>query len=153
MAKRFGATVVVDRPIEEVFDFLADGENDKKFSSRIVEIAKTTDGPPGVGTVYASTAKDGGIKAKHEFELTQFEAPRLIRWKELSKGPVVVAEGGYDLVPAGTGTELTFFNEIEGRGFGALIAGFALRSARKGADDFANSIKQAIEASFGAASG
>jgi hypothetical protein len=73
MAKRFGATVVVDRPIEEVFDFLADGENDKKFSSRIVEIAKTTDGPPGVGTVYASTAKDGGIKAKHEFELTQFE--------------------------------------------------------------------------------
>ena len=38
MAGRFGATIVIDRPIDEVFAFLADGENDKRFSSRIVEI-------------------------------------------------------------------------------------------------------------------
>jgi hypothetical protein len=48
--------------LPDQLDFLADGGNDKKFSSRIIEIAKTTDGPPGVGTVYASTAKDGGIR-------------------------------------------------------------------------------------------
>jgi uncharacterized protein YndB with AHSA1/START domain len=147
MDKRFGATTTIDRPIGEVFAFLADGENDKKFSARIVEISKATDGPPGVGTVFASTAKDGGIKAKHEFELTEFEVPTKIRWKELSKGPVVVTEGGYDLVAEGEGTKLTFFNELEGRGFGKLIAGFALRSAHKGADDFAASIKRAVEAS------
>jgi uncharacterized protein YndB with AHSA1/START domain len=145
MAKRFGATVTIDRPIDEVFAFLANGENDKRFSSRIIEIAKTTDGPPGVGTIFASTAKDGGIKAKHEFELTEFEAPTKIRWKELSKGPVVTVEGGYDLALAGTSTELTFFNELEGRGLGVLIAGLAVRSARRGADDFARSIKAAIE--------
>ena len=75
MAGRFGATVVIDRPIEEVFAFLADGENDPKFSSRVLEIAKRTDGPPGVGTVYASTVKDAGMKTKREFELTEFEAP------------------------------------------------------------------------------
>lgn len=147
MAERFGATVVVDRPIEAVFAFLVNGENDKKFSSRIIEIAKTTDGPPGVGTVFVSTAKDMGLKAKHEFELTEVEAPTKIRWKELSKGPVVIPNGGYDLEPSGEGTKLTFFNELKGRGLGTLIVGFALRSARKGADDFANSIKQAIEAS------
>jgi carbon monoxide dehydrogenase subunit G len=147
MAKRFGATVTIDRPIEEVFAFLADGENDKKFSSRIVEIAKTSDGPPAVGTTYASTAKDGGIKAKHEFELTVFETPTRLRWKELSKSPVYVTEGGYDLEPAGAGTELTFFNDLEGRGIGNLIAPLALRSARKGADDFARAIKQAVEGS------
>ena len=53
---------MIDRPIDEVFAFLADGENDKKFSARVLEIAKTTDGPPGVGTLYASTVKDGGVK-------------------------------------------------------------------------------------------
>ena len=37
---RFGATVVIDRPIDEVFAFLADGENDPKFSSRVLEIAQ-----------------------------------------------------------------------------------------------------------------
>ena len=62
MAGRFDTTVVIDRPIEEVFAFLADGENDPKFSPRVLEISKTTDGPPGVGTVYASTVKDAGVK-------------------------------------------------------------------------------------------
>jgi uncharacterized protein YndB with AHSA1/START domain len=150
MAERFGATTVIGRPPEEVFAFLADGENDKKFSARIVAIEKKTDGPPGAGTVYVSTAKDGGIKADHEFELTEFEPSTRIRWKELSRStPVVVPVGGYDLAPAdGGGTELIFFNELEGRSFfGRLIRGFALRSARKGADDFAAAIKRAIEAS------
>jgi uncharacterized protein YndB with AHSA1/START domain len=147
MAGRFGATVVIDRPIEEVFAFLADGENDKKFSSRVIEIAQTTDGAPGVGTVYASTVKDAGVKTRREFKLTEFEAPTRIRWTELSKNPVVVPEGGYDLEPAGAGTQLTFFNELRGRGLGLLIAGFALRSARKGADEFAQAIKTAVESS------
>jgi uncharacterized protein YndB with AHSA1/START domain len=147
MAGQFGATVVIDRPIEEVFAFLADGENDKKFSARVLEIAKTTDGPSGLGTIYASTVKDAGVKTKREFKLTEFEAPTKIRWTELSKNPVVVPEGGYDLAPAGDGTQLTFYNVLEGRGFGKLIAGFALRSARKGADDFVHAIKVAVEAS------
>jgi carbon monoxide dehydrogenase subunit G len=147
MAERFGATVTVERPIEQVFDFLADGENDPKFSPRVVEIAKKTDGAPGKGTIYASTVKDAGMKTQREFELTEFERPTRIRWRELSKNAVTVPEGGYDLEPAGEGTSLSFFNELEGHGFGKLVAGFALRSARKGADDFAASIKRAVEAS------
>jgi uncharacterized protein YndB with AHSA1/START domain len=144
---QFGATVVIDRPIDEVFAFLADGENDPKFSARVIEIAKTTDGPPAVGTIYASTVKDAGMKSKREFKLTEFVPPTRIRWSELSHNAVVVPEGGYDLAPAGDGTELTFFNVLQGRGLGVLIAGLALRSARKGADAFAQSIKVAVEAS------
>jgi uncharacterized protein YndB with AHSA1/START domain len=146
MAGRFGATVVIDRPIDEVFAFLADGENDPKFSSRVLEIAKTTAGPPGVGTVYASTVKDAGMKTKREFELTEFEAPTKIRWAETSKNLVMASEGGYDLTPEGDGTSLAFFNVLEGHGPGVLFAGLALRSARKGADAFARAIKTAVEA-------
>jgi uncharacterized protein YndB with AHSA1/START domain len=149
MAGRFGSTVVIDRPIDEVFAFLADGENDTKFSARVLEIAKTTDGPIGVGTVYASTVKDGGIRFKREFKLTEFEPPSKIRWTEVSTGPVITPEGGYDLAPAGDGkTELTFYNVLEPHNaLGKVITGFALRSARAGADAFAQSIKAAVEAS------
>jgi carbon monoxide dehydrogenase subunit G len=63
MANRFEGTAHIDRPIEEVFAFLADGTNDPKFSPRVQEITKKTDGPPGVGTVYASTVKDAGKRA------------------------------------------------------------------------------------------
>ena len=147
MAGRFEATVVIDRPIEEVFAFLADGENDPKFSPRVLEISKTSDGPPGVGTVYASTVKDAGMTTRREFKLTEFEPPTRIRWAELSKNIVVATEGGYDLEPAGEGkTKLPVFNVLAGRGIGKLIAPLALRSARKGAADFGRAIKTAVEA-------
>lgn len=148
MAGKFEATIVIDRPIEEVFAFLADGENDPKFSPRVQEIAKATDGPPGVGTIYKSTVKDAGMTTKREFELTEFEQPTKIRWSERSKNLVTASEGGYDLAPAGDGaTRTTIHNVLEGHGFGKLLAPLALRSARKGADDFAKSIKAAVEAS------
>ena len=147
MAGRFEATAVIDRPIEEVFAFLADGENDPKFSPRVLEIAKTTDGPPGVGTVYASTVKDAGVKTKREFKLTEFEPPTRIRWTEVSENLVTAPEGGYDLAPEGTGTRVTIYNVLEGHGVGKPIAPLALLSARKGADDFGNAIKTAVEAS------
>jgi carbon monoxide dehydrogenase subunit G len=147
VAERFGASVVIDRPIEEVFAFLADGENDTKFSARVIEISKMTDGASGKGTIYKSTVKDAGFKTKREFELTEFEAPTRIRWTERSKNLVTAPVGGYDLTPDGQGTRLTFFNELEGHGLGKLLAGFALGSARKGAEDFAQAIKRAVEAS------
>jgi uncharacterized protein YndB with AHSA1/START domain len=145
---RFGATVVIDRPIEQVFAFLANGENDTKFSTRVLEISQTTDGAPGLGTTYASTVKDGGVKFKREFKLTEFEAPTKIRWSEVSTGPVVTPEGGYDLEPVGEAqTQVSFYNVIVPHTFvGKLVVGPALRSARKGADDFAQSIKRAVEA-------
>jgi uncharacterized protein YndB with AHSA1/START domain len=147
MAGRFEATVVIDRSIDEVFAFLADGENDPKFSPRVLKIAKKTDGPPGVGTVYASTVKDAGMKTEREFKLTEFESPSRIRWTETSKNLVSAPEGGYDLAPEGSGTRVTIYNVLEGHGLGKVIAPLALRSARSGADGFGNAIKAAVEAS------
>jgi uncharacterized protein YndB with AHSA1/START domain len=147
MSGRFEATTVIDKPIEEVFAFLADGENDPKFSPRVLEIRKTTDGPPGVGTRFASTVKDAGMKTKREFEYTEFEPPTRIRWAERSKNLVTASEGGYDLVPDENGTRLSVFNVLEGHGVGKLFAPLALSAARKDADAFAGRIKQAVEAS------
>jgi uncharacterized protein YndB with AHSA1/START domain len=147
MAKhRFEGSAVIDRPIEEVFAFLADGENDKKFSPRVQEIRRTTDGPVGVGTVFASTVKDAGMTTKREFELTEVVEPTRIRWTERSKNAVTVPVGGYDLTPQDGGTRMTIFNEFEGHGFGKAIVGFAARSAQKNADGMAAAIKRAVEA-------
>ena len=148
MAGRFEATTVIDRPPEEVFAFLADGANDPKFSPRVQEITKTTDGPTGVGTVYLSTVKDAGMTTKREFEITEFQAPTRIRWAERSKNTVTAPEGGYDFAPEGDGTRLTVYNVLQGNGLlGRLIGPLALRAARKDADAFAARIKAAVEAS------
>ncbi len=147
MDNGFEVTTVIDRPIETVFAFLAEGTNDPTFSPRVQEISKVTGGPVGVGTVFASTVKDGGMKTRREFELTEFEAPTKIRWTERSKNVVTVPSGGYDLSSEGATTRVRLFNELAGHGLGRLIVGFALKSARKGADEFGAAIKQAVEAS------
>jgi carbon monoxide dehydrogenase subunit G len=146
VANSFSGSAVIDRPPEQVFDFLADGTNDPKFSPRVLEIEKTTDGPTGIGTIYRSTVKDAGVKTEREFEITEFERPSKIRWSERSQNMITVPNGGYDLEPAGSGTRVTIFNEFEGHGFGKAVLPLALRSARKGADDFAAAIKRAVEA-------
>ena len=87
------------------------------------------------------------MTTQREFELTAVDAPTKIRWAERSKNAVTAPEGGYDLTPVGDGTEVSFYNVLEGHGFGKVVAPLALRSARKGAQDFANAIKRAIEAS------
>ena len=101
MANEFSGSAVIERPIADVFAFLADGTNDPKFSPRVQQISKTTDGPIGVGTVFESTVKDAGMKTTRKFELTEFDAPTRIRWTERSKNMVTVPEGGYDLEPSG----------------------------------------------------
>ena len=148
MAHDWSATTTINRPIDQVFAFLADGTNDTKFSPRVQEIKKLTDGPPGVGTVYSSTVKDAGVKTSREFKLSEFDPPTKIRWTELTKNAITVPDGGYDLEPAGDGaTRMTILNTFEGHGFGKAILPFALRGAKKDADAFAGRIKDAVEAS------
>ena len=148
MAHGFSATTTINKPINEVFAFLAAGTNDPKFSPRVQQIEQTTDGAPGVGTVFKSTVKDAGMTSQREFKYTEFEQPTKIRWTETSKNSVTVPDGGYDLEPAGdAATTVTIHNNFEGHGFGKVIVGLASRAAKKDADAFAGRIKAAVEAS------
>lgn len=148
MAGQFEGTVEIDRPVAEVFAFLAAGVNDPKFSPRVQRIEKTTDGPVGVGTVFASTVKDAGLTSTREFRITSFEEPTKIRWAEQTKNLVTATEGGYDLTDLGDGrTRLRVFNVLQGHGIGKVLAGFALKAAQKDAPAFAGRIKAAVEAS------
>jgi carbon monoxide dehydrogenase subunit G len=147
MAHQFTGSAVIERPIDEVFAFLADGTNDLKFSPRVQEIRKTTDGPIGVGTVFESKVKDAGVTTSRTFELTTFDAPTKIRWAERSKNMITVPDGGYDLEKVTDAqTKVTIHNTFEGHGFGKLIVGFATRAAVKDAPAFAERIKSAVEA-------
>jgi hypothetical protein len=142
----FEGTIVIDRPIEEVFDYLAEGTNDPKFSPRVLEIAKTPEGATAVGTVFDSTVKDAGMKSTRKFEITALDRPTRIRWVERSKNLITVPRGGYDLSPVGDAqTQLTVFNEFSGHGVGKLLMPIAVRGARADAGNFAARIKSAVE--------
>lgn len=146
MSGQFEATVEVDRPVEEVFAYLADGRNDPQFSPRVLKIDRIPDTPTAVGTIFRSTVKDAGMKTAREFRITALEAPVKIRWAEVSKNSVMAREGGYDLeaLPSG-GTRVRIFNVLEGHGVGKLLVGLAVAAARKDAPGFGARIKAAAE--------
>ncbi|MEV5905999.1 SRPBCC family protein [Streptomyces sp. NPDC052127] len=149
MSGQFEATVEVDRAVEEVFAYLADGRNDPQFSPRVLKIERIPDAPTAVGTVFRSTVKDAGMKTAREFRITALEAPAKIRWAEASKNSVTVREGGYDLEPLpGGGTRVRIFNVLEGHGVGKLLVGLALAAARKDAPGFGSRIKTAAESAI-----
>jgi hypothetical protein len=148
MSGQFEGTAEIDRPIDEVFAYLADGENDPKFSPRVLRIDKKPAGPTQVGTVFSSTVKDAGMKSSREFRITVLDVPSTIRWSEQSRNAVTVTEGGYDLqeLPDGR-TRMRIFNTLEGHGIGKLLVGLALSAARKDSAAFVQRIKQAVESS------
>ncbi|WP_405859552.1 SRPBCC family protein [Streptomyces sp. NBC_00090] len=149
MPGQFEATVDVDRPIDDVFAFLADGHNDPEFSPRVLRIERIPDSPTAVGTVFRSTVKDAGMKTAREFRVTALEAPVRIRWAEVTKNSVTASEGGYDLEALTEGrTRVRIFNVLEGHGLGKLLVGLALAAARKDAPDFGARIKGAAEAAI-----
>ncbi|MET7538997.1 SRPBCC family protein [Streptomyces sp. NPDC055059] len=146
MSGQFEATFVVDRPVDEVFEYLADGRNDPQFSPRVLKIERVPDTPTNVGTVFRSTVKDAGMRTAREFRITALDAPLKIRWAEVSKNSVMAREGGYDLEPLSDArTQVRIFNVLEGHGIGKLLVGLALSAARKDADGFGARIKAATE--------
>jgi len=50
-------TIRVERPISEVFEFLADLENIPKWNYYVLNVRKLSDGPIGIGTTYHQVRK------------------------------------------------------------------------------------------------
>jgi len=116
----FENTVIIRRPVEDVFAFLADFENVPAWNSAIVETRKVSPGPVGVGTTYRQT-RSVPRRSEEAFEVTVFEpASRLEVQGEL--GPFR-ARVRYALEPAGSGTRLT--NAVDLGSSGLLTPGGA----------------------------
>ncbi|MEU3197427.1 SRPBCC family protein [Streptomyces sp. NPDC006996] len=148
MSTQFEVVIDIDRPIEDVFAYLADGRHDPEFSPRVLEIEKSPDGATQVGTVFHSTVKDVGMRSRRDFEIRELAAPHRIRWHEVSHNSVTADEGGYDLEPtADGGTRVRLFNVLEGHGLGKVLLPLAGSAARKDAPAFGRRIKTAVEAS------
>jgi carbon monoxide dehydrogenase subunit G len=99
----FENTVIIRRPVEEVFAFLADFENVPKWNDAIVETTKTSPGPVGVRTTYRQT-RSVPTRSEERFEVTVFEPPRRLEVQG-QIGPFR-ARISYLLEPTGSGTRL-----------------------------------------------
>lgn len=97
----FEMSVVIDRPVDEVFAVLADLDNDPTWRREWVDATKTSEGPPGVGARVRLGGQLLRWRIEAEYEITEYEPNRMAAWKTV-RGPlpltfwrkVEAAEGG-----------------------------------------------------------
>jgi len=99
-------SITINRPISEVFAYVADGENGPKWRSGKIEVKHASG--EGVGAIYKQTVPGPrGRRVQADYEITAFQAPKRLDFKAIA-GPVRPT-GSYVLSTPGEGkTKLTF---------------------------------------------
>ncbi len=74
---RVEVSVVIERPIEEVFAYVADPENLPEWASTVLEVHKDGSGLLQEGQTFTSVGKFLGRRLEMPFEVSAHEPPRL----------------------------------------------------------------------------
>ncbi len=142
---RLESSVTINRPVEEVFAFLSNYENDPKWSSATVEATKTSEGPIGVGTTWRSVSEFLGRRSESELEYIEYELNRKIAIKQISGPYPHTFQVTLDLVEGGT--KVNFVGEFEFGGFfGRIAAPLFMRIAKRQLEAGFVKLKRLMEA-------
>jgi carbon monoxide dehydrogenase subunit G len=113
-------SVIIRRPVDDVFAFVADGEKCPQWRPGVLDIQRVSG--EGVGTRYAQGVKGPmGRRIAADYTITVFEPNRRIEFQTVT-GPAR-PHGRYDFEPADGGTRLAFSLDAELTGLRKLILG------------------------------
>jgi carbon monoxide dehydrogenase subunit G len=138
----FENTVMIRRPIEEGFAFLADFENIPKWNYAIVETHKVSEGPAGVGTIYQQV-RSVPRRSEERLEVTAHNPPRQLEIRgQLGPFPSRLA---YALNAVPEGTRVTNSVELKLRGPGRLLGRVAVPRVRDAVAANLRKLKELLE--------
>lgn len=112
--------ILIHRPVDEVFDFVADARNEPTYNPQMLRSELVTAGPIGVGTRFAEVHR--GLRRPVPFvvELTEFERPR--RLGSTTRMPVAQVEGALTFEAVGGATRLRWAWQVRPSGLWRLAA-------------------------------
>jgi uncharacterized membrane protein len=112
-------TVVVNRAPDDVFEFLANAENDPQWRKGVMDIQRVSG--EGVGARYRQGLKGPlGRRIATDIEITEYRPNELISFRA-TEGPVR-PEGRYELTPVDNGTRVRFRLDADTPGAKRFIA-------------------------------
>jgi uncharacterized protein YndB with AHSA1/START domain len=107
-------SVVINRPVSEVFGYVVDGATGPAWRPSIADIRLSSGIAGQVGARYEQGMKGPGGRIPADYELTDVVPNRLIAFK-VTAGPAR-PEGRYEFAPEGGGTRVTFGLDWEPKG-------------------------------------
>ena len=120
--------VVINRPIDEVFDFVADERNEPEYNPEMTLAEMVTAGPIGVGSKF-HCVMTGARAADMTIEYTEFDRPRRLRsTTHISNMDI---NGTLLFEPQGQSTKMKWLWNIEPRGFLKLLGPIVRRMGER----------------------
>jgi len=136
--------ILINRPIAEVFDFVADERNEPKYNPLMTSAEMVTQGPIRVGSKFDCVMTGVGRGAVMTIELTEFDRPR--RLGSATHLSSMDIDGSLLFEAQGQGTKMTWIWNLEPRGFYKLLGPIVRRFGER--QELANwtGLKKVMEA-------
>lgn len=117
---RIEGEITIARPIEVVFDYVADQSNEPQYNPNMVRAEKVTPGPIGAGTTFRSAVRSAGRTADMAIEVTRYDRPTLLA----SSTTMKQADIHYILrfEPVSAGTRMQWSGRVQPKGALRLLA-------------------------------
>ncbi len=125
--------IVIGRPVDGVFDYVADQSNEPQYNPRMVRVEKITTGPVGKGTQFRSAVASMGRTAEMLIECTGHDRPTLLA----STTTMQQADISYTLTfePAASGTRMRWSGQVRPKGayrqLGPVITWMGIRQEQR----------------------
>lgn len=117
---RIEGEIFIDRPTDEVFDFVADECNEPRYNSHMRRADKISEGPTGPGTQYRAEVMSGGRAVPMVIEFTGYERPR--RLASTTRMSNMDIRYTLSFESASDGTWMRWVGEVEPKGVLRLMA-------------------------------
>jgi hypothetical protein len=99
---KFKTSVIIRCPIETVFAFVSNFENEPQYQKEVEKTIKITEGPIGVGTTFRDIVKVMGRRLESEYQIIEFEPSRKLAIKILKGQAPYTARLTFEEVEEGT---------------------------------------------------
>ena len=138
-------TIEIARPVQDVFDYVADIKRQGEWQESIVSVEVETDGPTRVGTRAVQTRHVPGGNRSFPYEVTEHDPPKRTSFR-VTGGPVrPVGSMTFTSLDNGTRTRIDFQMEFHGHGLGVLLLPLVLRDARREVPQNLSALKDRLE--------
>jgi carbon monoxide dehydrogenase subunit G len=142
--KTFTTTTFINRPVQEVFDFVTNPANAVKYESGTESSTYTSEGPVGVGSTLKNIGRMMGREIVANAEITQWNPPNVYSYKA-TNGPAKL-EANYKFEVKDDGTLLIQNIQVKLGGFFGIAEGLAVKQMRKQFEANFTTLKTLLEA-------
>lgn len=139
------ARLSVDRPLDEVFRFVVDGDKVPQWRKSCIEIKRLSAGPLDAGAEEVYRMKTMGQTFEVRMEVTGYEPNREYSWKATSGSPFPM-QGSFTFKGGDSHAEVTEITEIELGGPLRLVQPIIVRIFRREVRNDFTKLKDILEA-------